>query len=173
MPSAQSMLLTACCSRSGPERPSFALIVVDTLRADAVSAYGDVAGTTPFIDELARSGQLYRHAYADAPWTIPSHASLLSGQAVWRHGTGVGGRVVVSEGWISVAARLRDAGYETAGFSENPLVSREFGLAEGDFAVAAAGQLIPRKGHQFLLQAVKHRAGKQVEKNLGLLQPLL
>ncbi len=31
---------------------------------------------------------------------------------------------------------------------------REFGLADGDFAMAAAGQLIPRKGHQYLLQAV-------------------
>ena len=31
---------------------------------------------------------------------------------------------------------------------------REFGLADDDFAVAAAGQLIPRKGHQYLLQAV-------------------
>ena len=29
----------------------------------------------------------------------------------------------------------------------------EFGLDPGDFVVAAAGQLIPRKGHQYLLQA--------------------
>ena len=33
-------------------------------------------------------------------------------------------------------------------------VRAEFGLSEGDFVIAAAGQLIPRKGHQFLLQAV-------------------
>ena len=37
-------------------RPSFLLVVIDTLRADAVSAYGAVEGTTPFIDALASEG---------------------------------------------------------------------------------------------------------------------
>jgi len=144
-------LLMAACTPSGPERPSYALIVVDTLRADAVSAYGAVSGTTPYVDGLARSGQLYLRAYADAPWTIPSHASLLSGQAVWRHGTGVAGRVVVSQGWASVATRLKEAGYETAGFSENPLVSSEFGLDRGfdRFEAPTVAELVSGRAQTF------------------------
>ena len=52
------------------ERPSILLLVVDTLRADAVSAYGASEGTTPTIDSLAAQGLLYSRAYAPAPWTM-------------------------------------------------------------------------------------------------------
>jgi predicted AlkP superfamily pyrophosphatase or phosphodiesterase len=40
-------------------RPSVVLVVLDTVRADAVSAYGHEAGTTPNLDALARNGLLY------------------------------------------------------------------------------------------------------------------
>jgi len=58
-------------------RPSIVLIVADTTRQDAVSAYGRIEGTTPFIDSLAAEGALYEEAFAPAPWTLPSHASGL------------------------------------------------------------------------------------------------
>jgi len=69
----------------------------------------------------------------------------------------------------AIADVLRDRGVEKARleiirsavdvntFAESPdcaAVRGEFGLSEDDFVIAAAGQLIPRKGHQFLLQAV-------------------
>jgi hypothetical protein len=55
----------------GDARPSILLVVVDTLRADAVSAYGAVEGTTPAFDALAAGGLLYERAYAPSPWTLP------------------------------------------------------------------------------------------------------
>jgi len=73
------------CQRSAP-RPSIVLAVLDTTRADAVSAYGTATRTTPTIDALARSGVLYEHAYANANWTLPSHASLFTGLLVSQHG---------------------------------------------------------------------------------------
>jgi len=107
------------------------LVVIDTLRADAVSAYGAVEGTTPEFDALAAEGLLYRHAFAPSPWTLPSHASLFSGLGVDRHGVGFGGQMGLSSELTTIAERLRDAGYATAGFSENPLVSAPFGMDQG------------------------------------------
>jgi arylsulfatase A-like enzyme len=107
------------------------LVVIDTLRADAVSAYGAVEDTTPAFDALAAQGLLYERAYAPSPWTLPSHASLLTGLGIDRHGVGVGGRMGLRAEFTTLAERLSDAGYQTVGFSENPLVSGLFGFAQG------------------------------------------
>jgi arylsulfatase A-like enzyme len=105
--------------------------VIDTLRADAVSAYGAVEGTTPSFDALALRGLLYERAYAPSPWTLPSHASLLTGFELERHGVGVAGRMGLRAEFTTLAERLSEAGYQTAGFSENPLVSGLFGFDQG------------------------------------------
>ena len=55
------------------------LIVVDTLRADALGAYNPSIHQTPHIDRLADQGILFEQAYAPAPWTQPSVASLFTG----------------------------------------------------------------------------------------------
>jgi arylsulfatase A-like enzyme len=124
-------LAGSCAPEPGDSRPSIVLVVIDTLRADAVSAYGAVEGTTPAFDALAAEGLLYARAYAPSPWTLPSHASLLTGYAVDRHGVGVAGRMGLRADFTTLAERLSAAGYQTAGFSENPLVSDLFGLERG------------------------------------------
>lgn len=122
---------TACTPPPVDPRPSFLLVVVDTLRADAVSAYGAVESTTPHLDALAREGLRYTRAFAPAPWTLPSHATILTGADPVRHGVGIGGRIALPEDIETLAERLTDAGYEAVGFSENPLVSAPFGMARG------------------------------------------
>ena len=69
-------------ARAMDTRPSVVLIVVDTLRADAVSAHGEVEGTTPAMDALAEGGIRYELAVAPAPFTASSHASLFTGLRV-------------------------------------------------------------------------------------------
>jgi len=61
-----AIALTGGCAPEQPTdpRPSILLVVVDTLRADAVSAYGAVEDTTPSFDALASGGLLYERAYA-------------------------------------------------------------------------------------------------------------
>jgi len=105
--------------------------VIDTLRADAVSTYGAIDGTTPAFDALASGGLLYGRAYAPSPWTLPSHASLLTGFGPDRHGVGIAGRMKLRAELATLAERLTDAGYQTAGFSENPLISDLFGFEKG------------------------------------------
>ncbi len=124
-------LAGGCSAEPGDLRPSIVLVVIDTLRADAVSAYGAVEGTTPAFDALAAQGLLYRRAYAPSPWTLPSHASLLTGFGVERHGVGAAGRMGLRAEFTTLAERMSDAGYQTVGFSENPLVSDLFGFDQG------------------------------------------
>jgi glucan phosphoethanolaminetransferase (alkaline phosphatase superfamily) len=66
-------------SASGPSGPNVVVVVLDTLRADHLGAYGDARGLSPAFDALARQGTLFEDAYANAPWTVPSHASLFTG----------------------------------------------------------------------------------------------
>jgi arylsulfatase A-like enzyme len=111
--------------------PSILLVVLDTVRADAVTAFGGPPGVTPALDALAEIGTRYTRAFAPAPWTLPSHATLFTGLGIERHGVGVDGRMILSEEFVTLAERLGEAGYQTTGFSENLMVSPPFGLGQG------------------------------------------
>jgi hypothetical protein len=66
----------------GPTRPGadVVLITIDALRADHVGAYGYPRATTPNIDALARRAVRFERAYAQAPHTSFSIASMLTGK---------------------------------------------------------------------------------------------
>lgn len=107
-------------ARSGgaakPGQPSVLLIVLDTLRADRLGVYGYPRGTSPFLDEYARSSVVYEQAIAASSWTLPSHVSLFTGRRAMEHGAvldSFDGR------FESLAETLAKSGYETAGFSGN------------------------------------------------------
>ncbi|MBC8188122.1 MAG: sulfatase [Proteobacteria bacterium] len=137
----------ACSDEAAKDPPSILLVVIDTLRADAASAYGITEGTTPAFDALAATGQLYTRAYAPSPWTLPSHASLFTGSPIDDHGVGLHGQVVLAEDVTTLAERLRAAGYQTAAFSENALISRVFGFEQGfeSFSVRTAEEQMAAK----------------------------
>lgn len=115
---AGALVLIAGC-RSGDVRPSVVLAVLDTVRADDVSAYGKVAGTTPTVDSLARSGLRYAWAYSNASWTLPSHVTLFTGLLPHEHGVRTGSNGL-ADGIPTLAEQLHAAGYETVAISENP-----------------------------------------------------
>lgn len=56
------------------------LIGVDTLRSDALSMYGGRENSTPNLEEWSSTGTVFTSAYSQAPWTIPSFASILTGK---------------------------------------------------------------------------------------------
>ena len=112
-------------------RPSFLMIVVDTLRKDAVSAYGAVSNTTPAMDALAADGLRFNQAFASAPWTVPSHATIFTGRRVDEHGVSLPGRSVLGTNWPTIAESFNRRGFETAAFTENSLVSDVFQLLRG------------------------------------------
>ena len=125
-------------------RPSILFVVLDTVRADAISAYGAVEGTTPIVDALAAEGTRFAHAYSASSWTVSSHASMFSGLRVDQHGVGLDGVYVSPESLTMLAERLQEEGYETAAFAENSLVSPDFGFGQGfdHFAVTDMADVV-------------------------------
>jgi arylsulfatase A-like enzyme len=110
------------------------LLILDCLRKDAVSYYNpwlaQVYPTTPFIDTLAKDSYSFTNAFANAPWTLPSHASIFSGlypnqhQAQQRH-------LKIADGCRPLAEELSATGYYTIGFSNNNFVGGATGLSRG------------------------------------------
>jgi arylsulfatase A-like enzyme len=130
--------LVAC---SPPSRPSLVLITLDTTRADRLGCYGHRAATSPHLDRFAASATVYERAYATSSWTLPSHASLLTGLRPMQHGAesvpdgpdrslGYGVRPL-AESFTTVAEHLRAAGYRTGAVVGGPALARELGLAQG------------------------------------------
>lgn len=112
-----------------PSRPSVLLIVLDTLRADRLGAYGYERETTPFLDRYARLAVRYDSAFATAPWTVASHASMFTGLYPYQHGAE---RYALSQTHTTLAEVLAENGYATAAVVANgKVLTRAFGLAQG------------------------------------------
>ncbi len=107
------------------------LITVDTLRADVLGAYGDDHGTTPRLDELASGGVRFASAFAHATMTLPSHASILTGEYPFRHGVRDNGAFRLADSRVTLAEVLHDAGYATGAFVGAFVLDARFGLGQG------------------------------------------
>jgi arylsulfatase A-like enzyme len=97
------------------------LVSIDTLRPDHLGAYGAARATSPTLDELAADGARFAKCVAPAPWTPPSHVSMLTG--LYPSRTGV--RSVGDElrpGVHTLAATLRERGFQTAAVIASDLV---------------------------------------------------
>lgn len=123
------MLSCTACSRPDA-RPNVVVIVLDTARPDYLSAYGHPRPTTPFLERFAAAGTRFDRAYSTSCWTLPAHASLFTGEPPEVHGA-TQAEVRVREDLPLVAERLREAGYQTACFSNNVWVSPLSGLVDG------------------------------------------
>jgi len=113
-----------------PDLPNVVLIVLDTTRADRLSAYGYSRSTTPTLERIAAEGLRFANASAAAPWTLPSHASMFTGQypavhnATWEH-------QFLDTRLPTLAEHLADLGLRTASFSRQPWLTDETGLMRG------------------------------------------
>ena len=134
-----ALLLTmSACARETPKPSSTAapvqnvvLITIDTLRADYVSAYGELTlASTPAIDALARGGARFVRAYATAPVTLPSHASMMTGRYPPGHGARHNGMRVDLK-IPTLAEAFARAGFTTGAFIAAFPLDRRFGLIKG------------------------------------------
>lgn len=123
------LALSGCGSQPGP--PHLVLIVVDTLRADHLGAWGYDRPTSPFLDSLADRGVRFSHAFAPSSWTKPSVGSLFTSLLPSEHGA-VSFADNLSPQAPLLATRLREAGYRTIGISGNFVhVNETAGFARG------------------------------------------
>lgn len=121
--------------------PDILFIVVDCARAtDLVQGPVDAA-QLPTWSRLARQARVYRNAVSPGSWTLPSHASMLTGLQPWEHGMLAGLTSKLQTGTATIAEILSRAGYSTGCFSANPLVSADTGLTAG-FSTALWGRFL-------------------------------
>ena len=140
----------AACRATPPARPDIVLISIDTLARSALQAYDPEAPPLPNLDRFAREAVRFDDAIAAASWTLPSHASLMTGLYPDRHGA-TDPRVAISPSVATIAEALHLAGYETVAFTDGGLVSKNFGFARGferydDWARDPHPEQIPRSG---------------------------
>lgn len=117
---AAAAAVSAClssCSRGGSaDSRNLVVVTIDTLRADRVGALArDGRSLTPELDRVAAEGARFTRAFSATNITNPSHLTIFSGaypknHAVFGNSTRAGGSLT------TLAERLSEAGYATAGF---------------------------------------------------------
>lgn len=116
--------------RPPPGAPDVVLVVLDTVRADHLGAYGYARQTSPVFDALAREGTLFLDAVSPATWSLPSHASLFTGRFVSAHGAHDEHKFL-DAATPTLAERFAAAGYATRSFTANAWISDSLGLTRG------------------------------------------
>lgn len=146
-------------AHANPPAKTVLFVVLDTVRADHLSACGYTRPTSPTLERLAAEGALSCDAYAPGSWTFPSHASYFTGRPVWDHGAHfVGDGALIrklsirplSDEHPTLAEHHRERGYQTAGLSGNPVLQPESGLNRGFDSWRAPSQFGPWYGDAFL-----------------------
>jgi arylsulfatase len=114
----------------GAPGPNVLFIVVDTLRADALGAYGSTRPTSPAIDRLAARGVRFEDAVAESSWTIPTVASIFTGVFPAVHRV-TNYEAVLAEPFLTMAEAFRAAGYRTGARISNIFVKASHGYHQG------------------------------------------
>jgi len=107
------------------------LIGVDTLRRDALTCYGAPEDHTPNLEEFSQSSTVFDQARSQAPWTLPSFSSMVSGALP----SGIGATIYTGhlpDRNLTVGEVLMEAGYATGTFCSNTwLGNDESGFHQG------------------------------------------
>jgi len=132
-----SLWLPVLAASVGLAQPNLVLVSMDTTRADALSCYGALPGLgptdppmTPNIDAIAAEGARFEHFYANAPTTLSSHATMLTGLDPHGH-------AIVRNGFPldpkhpTLQERLEAAGYDTIAVLGSAALESAMGLERG------------------------------------------
>lgn len=112
------------------EKANVLLISIDTVRADHLGCFGYGRKTSPSLDGLAKEGVLFRSAFSQAPWTLPSHMSVFTGQYTSTHGVNdISKRL--AEKKHTLAGILKLNGYETAALVNDGNLKKHWGCDRG------------------------------------------
>jgi arylsulfatase A-like enzyme len=153
---------TSCGAPSRP--PDVILVTLDTTRADRLGVYGYERALTPSLDRLARDSVTFERAWSTSSWTLPAHASIVTGRRPSSHGA-VEGLAKdhapldsetspefltallphpLDESATTLAELLAAKGYATAAFIGGPYLLPRFGVLQGyehrDVALPADGK---------------------------------
>ena len=127
---ALAALLAPACTPSTAGTPTVVLISIDTLRAERLGVYGNSADVSPNIDALARDSVVFDQALSVAPWTLPSHVSMLTGLDAVAHGVEAPEDRIPTRA-VTLAEHFAAHGYRTAAWTAGGFVGPGWGLEDG------------------------------------------
>ena len=151
-----------------PPRRSILLITLDTTRADRMGFLGSTRGLTPALDAFARESAVFTNAYAQAPITTVSHATILTGTYPPLHRvTDFGAPLAPTVPFLPDV--LHGRGYKTAAFvgalvldprtGTAPGFDRGFDRYDAGFRIRRPGedryQTVERRGDEVVARALK------------------
>jgi arylsulfatase A-like enzyme len=111
-------------------RKNVVFLVLDSLRTDRVSAYNEDVDFTENIQAVADRSVVFENAVTQAPWTLPSHASMFTGQYPWEHGTTHARSYATGDHETFISA-LSEAGYTTSAITPNVWITPHKGMTNG------------------------------------------
>lgn len=112
--------------------PHIILISIDCLRADHLGCYGYRKNTSPHIDEFARHNFIFKNCYAQAPWTLPSHMSMLTSLYPGSHGIGYRPpHTALPPAAVTLTEWLKNRGYRTKAFVSGHWLAGKYGFDQG------------------------------------------
>jgi arylsulfatase A-like enzyme len=126
------VLVSAPRKPAAGARPNILFILVDTLRRDHLTPYGYRRDTSPEIaGRIAKPGAVVEEAYSQAPWTLPSVVSVMTGR---EPGEVLGADLTafgIPNELSPLAERMAKLGYTTGGFIANPVLHVGAGFERG------------------------------------------
>ncbi len=124
-------LLAALAGCRGPSRPNLLLVTFDTTRWDHMGYASGRQSLTPMLDAMAKRGTWFSDAVTVAPLTLVSHTSIMTGLYPPHHGVRDNGIYSVPAANVTLAERLKDAGYATHAVISAFVLDSQFGLDQG------------------------------------------
>ena len=153
--------------------PNVLFIILDTVRGGSLSLLGYARKTTPNLERLGEQGVIFDRAVAPSPWTLPTHASVLTGR--FPHELSANFNIPLDDTYPTLAEVLSRNGYATAGFSANQFnADYEHGISRGfahweDYPITL-GQVLYNTSvlRRFLLDGRGGRQNSRLLQALGL-----
>lgn len=136
-----SCILLGCEFDAG--RPNVVLVVIDTLRADKLGAYGFPEATSPAFDALAERGVLFSYVLAPSSWTRTSVASLLTSLPPRSLGILHEYHDALGQRFVTLAEVLWAGGYRTLGATANPNINTSYHFDQGFDEYIDSGVIFP------------------------------
>jgi arylsulfatase A-like enzyme/Tfp pilus assembly protein PilF len=125
-----SLIFVSFAFAGAASKPNLVLITLNSTRADRMGFLGAKGALTPNLDRLARESIVFEHAYAQAPGSVVSHATILAG--AYPQSTGIsdiGGTLSSSLPYLPEL--LKTQSYRTAAFVGSIDLDPWNGLAQG------------------------------------------
>lgn len=115
-----ALRLTSCAPQESRRRPNILFLMADQYRWDALGSVNPLV-KTPSLDSLAARGVRFGRAAVNAPMCLPSRYSMMTGLYPSQVGVRHNAQMCPTDADLPapvLAQRLRDAGYQTAGFGK-------------------------------------------------------